>query len=314
MKTTTTAAEIKHSFRMPTVYTILFAIIVLVASLTWIVPAGKYDSIIDGSDQVLPAEQVLNYAGSERLLPVPGTYRQLPARPQGVSAVMMAPIRGFAKAIDIALFVLIIGGFLAVTMSTGAISSTMTAIVRRFRGREYMMIPVLIAVFALCGSTWGMCEETVAFWAVILPVLVAAGYDRMVAAGVILLGSGVGVLASTTNPFCVGIASGFAGLSIGDGIVLRVIHLLLLIVLTSWFVMRYASKVKAHRTASSLKKGGEPRLIGRTIFNIFGGMNSKLHVLSDGAGRPIWLHLSESHRSDFKGEMCCFLSCRRRKC
>ncbi len=242
----------KKSFKMPTVYTILFIIIALVALLTWIMPAGKYDYMVNGTDQIIPAAEVLDYNGGERLLPIPGSYQEIESSPQGVIDVLMAPIKGFHKAVDVALFVLVIGGFLAITMRTGAMDSGVAAIVRKFRGREQMLIPVLITLFALGGSTYGMAEETVAFWAVILPVMAAAGYDRMVAAGIILLGSGVGVLASTVNPFATGIASGFAGLPIGDGIGLRVIQLTVLIVLASWFVMRYAAQVKADKSKSVL--------------------------------------------------------------
>lgn len=134
--------------------------------------------------------------------------------------MLKAPIQGFHKAADVALFVLIIGGFLAVTMQSGALDAGVGAIVRGFAGRERLLIPVLIALFALGGSTFGMAEETVAFWALIVPVMMAAGFDRMVAAGIILLGSGVGVLASTVNPFATGIASGFAGIPIGEGLAL----------------------------------------------------------------------------------------------
>ncbi|MBC7005027.1 YfcC family protein [Photobacterium sp. BZF1] len=252
MTTTTEAGKMKRSFKMPTVYTILFSIIALVALLTWVMPAGKYDYLVNGTDVVIPAAEVLDYDGGERLLPIPGTYQELESSPQGVIDVLMAPIKGFHKAVDVALFVLVIGGFLAVTMRTGAMDSGVAAIVRKFRGREQMMIPVLITLFALGGSTYGMAEETVAFWAVILPVMAVAGYDRMVAAGIILLGSGVGVLASTVNPFATGIASGFAGLQIGDGIVLRLIQLVVLVIFTSWFVMRYAAKVKADKSNSVL--------------------------------------------------------------
>lgn len=250
--TTTEAGNMKRKFSMPTVYTILFIIIALVAALTWIMPAGKYDYLVNGTDQVIPAAEVLNYSGGERLLPIPGTYQELESSPQGIVDVLMAPIKGFHKAVDVALFVLVIGGFLAVTMRTGAMDAGVASIVRRFHGREQLMIPVLISLFALGGSTYGMAEETVAFWAVILPVMAAAGYDRMVAAGIILLGSGVGVLASTVNPFATGIASGFAGLPIGDGIGLRLIQLVILVVLASWFVMCYAARVKADHACSVL--------------------------------------------------------------
>ncbi|MGL4776944.1 MAG: YfcC family protein, partial [Aeromonas veronii] len=172
--------------------------------------------------------------------------------PQGVFEVLKAPIQGFHKAADVALFVLIIGGFLAVTMQSGALDAGVGAIVRGFAGRERLLIPVLIALFALGGSTFGMAEETVAFWALIVPVMMAAGFDRMVAAGIILLGSGVGVLASTVNPFATGIASGFAGIPIGEGIGLRVIQWLLLVIFASWFVMRYAKQVQQDKSRSVL--------------------------------------------------------------
>ncbi|WP_371378966.1 YfcC family protein [Thalassotalea aquiviva] len=245
-------ASPKKTFQMPTVYTILFSIIVMVAALTWILPAGKYNYVVEGTDQIVLAQDVKDYSGDGRLLPVPNTFTELQQSPQGVIEVLKAPIQGFHKAVDISLFILIIGGFLAVTMATGALDAGVVAIVKAFEGKEQLMIPVLITLFALGGSTFGLAEETVAFWAVILPVMTAAGYDRMVTAGVILLGSGIGVLSSTVNPFATGIASGFAGLSIGEGIGLRLIQLVILITITSIFVMRYAAKIKADKNKSVL--------------------------------------------------------------
>ncbi|MGL4916359.1 MAG: YfcC family protein, partial [Aeromonas allosaccharophila] len=192
----TTPNEAPKKRQLPTVYTLLFIIIALMAALTWVLPAGKYDYVTAKTQQPVAAAAVADYSGDERLLPVPGSYTELPAHPQGVFEVLKAPIQGFHKAADVALFVLIIGGFLAVTMQSGALDAGVGAIVRAFAGRERLLIPVLIALFALGGSTFGMAEETVAFWALIVPVMMAAGFDRMVAARIILLGSGVGVLAS----------------------------------------------------------------------------------------------------------------------
>lgn len=248
----TTPNEAPKKRQLPTVYTLLFIIIALMAALTWVLPAGKYDYVTAKTQQPVAAAAVADYSGDERLLPVPGSYTELPAHPQGVFEVLKAPIQGFHKAADVALFVLIIGGFLAVTMQSGALDAGVGAIVRAFAGRERLLIPVLIALFALGGSTFGMAEETVAFWALIVPVMMAAGFDRMVAAGIILLGSGVGVLASTVNPFATGIASGFAGIPIGEGIGLRVIQWLLLVIFASWFVMRYAKQVQQDKSRSVL--------------------------------------------------------------
>ncbi|RQW71445.1 YfcC family protein [Halomonas sp. YLB-10] len=244
METQATSSKRRSGLRMPTVYTLLFVITALVAVLTWVMPAGKYDYHVEGSDQVIAASDVLDYQGDGRLLPIPGTYQVLESSPQGPLDVLVAPIQGFHKAVDVALFVLVIGGFLAVTMRSGALDAGIGAVVERFGGREQYLIPVLMVLFALGGSTYGMAEETVAFWAIILPVITAAGYDRMVAAGIILLGSGTGVLASTVNPFATGIASGFAGLPIGAGITLRLVQFVILVSLAIWFVMRYAARIK----------------------------------------------------------------------
>ena len=107
-----------------------------------------------------------------------------------------------------------IGGFLGVTMKLGAIQAGITRIVSRLRGRERLMIPILMIVFALGGTTYGMAEESLAFYALIITVMIAAGYDALVAASILLLGCGIGVLGSTINPFATGIASGFAGTTI----------------------------------------------------------------------------------------------------
>ena len=201
--------EKKKKFSMPTAYTILFALIVVVAVLTWIVPAGQYEMTeINGKE-----------------VPVPGTYQKVESTPQNLFDILKAPAIGFQDAVDVALFILIVGGFLGVVMKTGAIDAGINKITQILKGREKIMIPILMVLFGIGGTTYGMAEETIAFYPLLIPVFIAAGYDTMTAVAVILLGSGVGVLASTVNPFATGIASGFAGVSLGQGIVLRIIIL-----------------------------------------------------------------------------------------
>ena len=108
-----------------------------------------------------------------------------------------------------------------------------------------MLIPILMTVFAIGGSTFGMAEESLAFYALVITVMIAAGYDSLVAASILLLGCGIGVLGSTINPFATGIASGFAGVSIEEGIVGRLIILVVGTAIGIVFVMRYAARVKA---------------------------------------------------------------------
>ncbi|MBL4954913.1 YfcC family protein [Neobacillus sp. YIM B02564] len=223
----------KKKFKMPTAYTLLFLIIVVIAALTWVVPGGKYDTKVDKA------------TGEE--IPIAGTYHQLPVdkqTPQGLWEVLNAPINGFFDAVDIALFVLVIGGFLGIIMKTGAIDAGITRVIRKLKGREQWLIPILMTLFAIGGTTYGMAEETIAFYPILIPVLIAAGYDALTAVSIIAIGAGIGCLGSTVNPFATGIASGFAGVSIGDGIGLRVIILVVTLIISILFVMRYAKKVK----------------------------------------------------------------------
>ena len=153
-------------------------------------------------------------------------------------------------AIDVALFVLVIGGFLAMTMATGAIDAGIGRITTALKGKEKWMIAILMIVFALGGTSYGMAEESLAFYGLIIAVMIAAGYDALTGVAIVMLGAGIGVLASTVNPFATGIASGFAGISIADGLVSRIIILVVGTIIGIIFVSRYADKVKKDPTKS----------------------------------------------------------------
>ena len=181
----------------------------ITALATWIIPAGQYALDADGS-------------------PIPGTYQEVESTPSRIIVDSLeAPINGMYGiedpatgnvdvfnsgelfgAIDVALFILVIGGFIGITMKTGAIQAGIALLVARLRGHERWMIPILMTVFAIGGTTFGMAEESLAFYVLIITVMIAAGYDALTGALVILLGCGIGVLGSTVNPFATGIASG----------------------------------------------------------------------------------------------------------
>ena len=220
---------------MPTAYTTLFLLIVLVAIATWFIPAGAYD-----------------YADG---VPVAGTYHPVDANPQGIGGILQAAFRGFYDAVDICVFILMVGGFLGVVMKTGAVDAGVADIIRRLGGREKYLIPILMLLFGLGGTTYGMWEETMAFYPLLLPVFLAAGYDAVVGIAVILLGAGAGVISSTVNPFATGIAAGFAGVSLGDGILLRLIQWVVFETAAIWFVMAYAAKVKRNPSKSVVGVG-----------------------------------------------------------
>jgi len=233
--------------RFPTAYTILFLLIILVAALTWIIPAGSYDRVMNDT------------VGRE--VAVAGTYQVVDPNPQGFVDVMLAPGAGFydpdsyaANAIDVALFVLFLGGFLGVVNATGAIDTGIRSAMRKLEGREIWMIPIMMTLFAIGGTTYGMAEETLAFYAILIPVMIAAGYDAVTGVAIILIGAGVGVLGSTINPFATVIAANAAGIPFTDGIVLRFVLLIGGLVICAAYVMRYARRVKADPSLSVVAK------------------------------------------------------------
>jgi uncharacterized ion transporter superfamily protein YfcC len=242
--------EQKQAFTFPTAYTILFALLVIIAALTWVIPAGQYDKDANGQ-------------------PVPGTYHAVPPNPQRIfSGTLLAPISGMYGiqsadgnvnpdntgtlygAINVALFVLMVGGFLGITMKTGAIDAGISAAVRGLGTRGGLLIPLLMVVFMLGGTTYGMAEESLAFYALIIAAMIALKYDALTGVAVIMLGAGIGTLASTVNPFATGIASNFAGVSLADGLLGRVVMLVLGGAVGIWWVMRYAARVKRDPAAS----------------------------------------------------------------
>ena len=223
--------------KFPSAYTILFGLIVVVAVATWFVPAGEYD-------------RALNEALGKDV-PIPGTYQQVEPNPQGVFDVVLAPIAGFfdpdsyeARAIDVALFVLIIGGFLGIVTKTGAIDAGIARAMVRLKGREQWMIPILMGLFAAGGTIYGMAEESLAFYTLVIPVMIAARYDALTGVAIIMLGAGVGTLGSTINPFATVIAANAAGVPFTDGIVLRFVILIACWLACVIYVMRYAERVR----------------------------------------------------------------------
>ena len=229
--------------RFPTAYSILFLLIIIVAALTWIIPAGQYDRAMN--------EDV------GREIAVPGTYQTVEANPQGFMDVILAPVAGFydpdsyaANAIDVALFVLLLGGFLGVVNATNAIDTGIRTAMVRLKGREIWMIPILMSLFALGGTTYGMAEETLAFYALLIPVVIVAGYDSVTGVAIILIGAGIGTLGSTINPFATVIASNAAGIPFTQGMALRLVLLIGGLAICIAYVMRYASRVKADPSRS----------------------------------------------------------------
>jgi uncharacterized ion transporter superfamily protein YfcC len=233
----------------PSAFTILALLLVVVAVLTFVIPAGQYDTTLDGE-------------------PIPGSYHAVEPNPQRWRDAVMAPVNGMYGiqdrsgyinvynsgnlygAIDVALFILLIGGFLGVTMKTGAIDAGIHSIVRSLGQRGKVLITVLMVIFAAGGTSYGMAEESLAFYPLILTALIAIGYDALTAVSVILLGAGIGVIGSTINPFSVGVASGIAGVPLAEGLGYRIVILVVGTAIGIWWVRRYAGRVQKDASTS----------------------------------------------------------------
>ena len=210
----------KKAFKLPTAYTVLLIITAVIAIVTHFI-AG--------------------------------------VRPAGLSDFVMAPINGLNNSIDIAIFVLLIGGFLGITTKTGALDAGIGSVVSKLKGKELILIPVLMFLFSLGGTSFGMAEETIAFTALVTTTMIIAGFDPLVSVATIILGSGCGVLGSTVNPFLVSVSIGSlngAGIPVNQGVVIATNTVLWIVslLISIYFVMSYAKKVYNDKNQSILSQ------------------------------------------------------------
>ncbi len=241
-------------WKFPSAFTVLFIVTLAVWLLAFVVPSGQYQTDAD-SGRPVPGSYVEADAGltfTDRMYdlymaPVNGLYGVKSAETGKIGPYETGDLYGAA---GVFLFVLAIGIFITMTMKSGAINAGIARISARFGGQGIALIIILMFLFSIGGTTEGMAEETLGFYALVVPLMLKLGYDRMVAASVILLGAGIGTLGSTINPFATGVASGAADISIGDGLGLRLIMYVSLTAITIWYVVRYARKVKADPTTS----------------------------------------------------------------
>ena len=208
----------KKSFKLPTAYTVLLIITAIIAIVSHFIPG---------------------------------------ATPASLSDFIMAPINGLNNSIDIAIFVLLIGGFLGITTKTGALDAGIASVVSKLKGKELILIPVLMFLFSLGGTSFGMSEETIAFTALVTTTMIIAGFDPLVSVATIILGSGCGVLGSTVNPFLVSVSIGSlngSGIEVNQGVVIAINTVLWLssLLISIYFVMNYAKKVYQNKNESIL--------------------------------------------------------------
>jgi len=230
----------QRRFTFPSAFTILFGVTVMVWLLAFIVPTGSY-KVSDKTGGPVPGSYHHVDSGlsfTDRLMelflaPVNGLYGVKSAVTGFIGPYESGELFGAA---GVFFFVIAIGIFITMAMSTGAIDNGIARVAHRFSTRGAVLIVVLMVLFSIGGTTEGMAEETLGFYALIVPLMLSLGYERMVAAATILIGAGVGVLCSTVNPFATGVASDAAGISIGDGIGYRLLMYVVLVPIGIWFV------------------------------------------------------------------------------
>ncbi|EOU1828919.1 YfcC family protein [Clostridium perfringens] len=260
----------KKKISFPTAFTVLFIVLILSAILTYVIPAGSYSKLSYNeaentfvvtnpqgeSTKETATQNTLDKLGIKinlskftdgsinKPIAIPNTYEKVSQNPQGISKIIEAPIQGTYDTIDIIMFVLIIGGVIGVLNATGAFNAGIASLSKITKGKEYILIILLSILISLGGTTFGLAEETIALYPILLPIFLASGYDAIVCIATIYMGSSIGTMFSTVNPFSSVIASTAAGISFKEGLDFRMIGLVLATLITIIYILRYAKKVK----------------------------------------------------------------------
>lgn len=258
--------------------TILMGILLFAAGLTWVIPAGQYSVLSyhagefmleqGGQSTQLPGtSQTLDSLGMHirlksfleedirRPVAIPGTYRLVESQRQGWWQVLQAPVKGIYEAIDVITFILFIGGFIQVFYATGALEEGIHHLSRRLHGRQRWLILILGFLFALGGATFGMAEESLAFYPLLVPIFLAAGYDLLVPVAVLFMGTAIGNIGAFTNPFSTILASHTAGIDWTNGLYQRMAVFLVTTGIYLYYIIRYAERVRQDPAKSLIKSG-----------------------------------------------------------
>ena len=209
----------------------IFSVVVLVAAATWIIPGGEYKrEIKDG-----------------KTLVVPGSFTTITNTPQGIGAILTAPIKGFIQSAQIIAFLFVIGGAFSVIQTTGAVTVSMSRLAQTFARKPHLQkffIPVTMTLFSLGGAIFGMCEETMPFVLIFIPLAISLGYDSIVGTSIPFLGAAAGFAGSVFNPFIVGVAQGIAELPLYSGLGYRMIIWVISTTCMVTFISLYANRIK----------------------------------------------------------------------
>ena len=233
----------KKKFNVPHVYILLLALILIFSILSYIIPAGTYDmmTIVDNPE-----------TGHEREVVDPDSFRYVESTPVTLLQFLTAVPRGLQEVAQITFFIFIVGASMAVVQETKAIEAGMGRLIKALKGKTWVVIPVVMIFFSLCGAVFGMAEETIPFIPIFVALMIAAGYDSMTGAGIVLCGAGAGFAGAFINPFTIQVAQGIAQVELLSGMGFRVVMYACMVILTIAFMLRYAAKVKKNPSLSCM--------------------------------------------------------------
>lgn len=231
-KNKTLNVEKKKIFKVPHTYVIIFCIILLAAIATYIIPAGEFVREVD-----------LN---TGRTIVVSDSYHTVEQNPVSFLDIFRAVPKGMTNAGWIIFLVFVIGGSFGIINSTGAIEAGIGAAVGKLEGREKLIIPIAMAIFALGGATFGMAESTLIFIPMGIVLARALKFDAIVGFAMVSLGAVAGFAGGALNIFTTGVAQEIAGLPVFSGLGFRVLTSLILVTIMSIYVLKYAMKVKTN--------------------------------------------------------------------
>ena len=242
--------EQKKKFNVPHVYILLLAIILVFSILSYIIPAGQYEmmTIVDNPE-----------TGHEREVVNPDSFQYVESTPVSLLQFLTAVPRGLQETAQIIFFIFIVGGSMTVLQETKSIEAGMGRLIRALKGKTWVVIPVVMIFFSLCGSVFGMAEETIPFIPIFVSLMIAAGYDSITGAGIVLCGAGAGFAGAFINPFTIQVAQGIAQVELLSGMTFRIVMYACLLLLTILFMLRYAAKVKKNPTLSTMHEIDQKR-------------------------------------------------------
>ncbi|MFB6465433.1 YfcC family protein [Cytobacillus sp. Hz8] len=262
----------RFKLRMPGAFVILFFLTIVAVIATWAIPAGSYSKlsydqsssqlkITDpyGKVKSIPSTQEeldklgvkidvtqFTSGGITKPVSVPNTYQRLKQRPAGPEAITSSMVRGTTEAVDIMVFILVLGGLIGVVKASGSFESGLLALTKKTKGREFLLIFLVAILMIIGGTLCGIEEEAVAFYPILVPVFLAMGYDSIVCVGAIFLASSIGTAFSTINPFSVVIASNAAGINFTQGLTWRIAGCVVAAIFVILYLRWYSQKVKAN--------------------------------------------------------------------